>query len=41
MRRECTRVLPCFDVGNDGEEIGNQIIFARVAVALVGSFLRT
>ena len=39
-RSSVTRVLPCFDVGNDGEEIGNWIIFARVAVALVGSFLR-
>ena len=25
-------MLPCFDVGNDGEEIGNWIIFSRVAV---------
>ena len=39
-RSSVTRVLPYFDVGNDGEEIGNQIIFARVAVALVSSFLR-
>ena len=39
-RSSVTRVLPCFDVGNDGEEIGNWIIFARVAVASVGSFLR-
>ena len=39
-RSSVTRVLPCFDVGNDGEEIGNWIIIVRVAVASVGSFLR-
>ena len=39
-RSSVTRVLPCFDVGNNGAAFGNWIIFARVAVALVSSFLR-
>ena len=39
-RNTVTRVLPWFDVGNDGAVFGNWSILARVAVALVGSFLR-
>ena len=33
-------MLPDFEIGNDGVMFGNWIIFARMVVVLVGSFLR-